>query len=421
MIFYQQMMNKVSIFPEMPLLSYHTTYSSALASFAYDGWVNNTTASPLVFESRPILTPDGYLVLYDSVNNWLCINQSYIFNGSVMGSYLNYTNVNNSANSTIDRSKAINTTHAYAFRESYDFVGYFDTDNDDDGIADEDEAGFKITLNDQVVTVQTDPDIADTDGDGLLDGSDIVLAAGTTLADNWVAAGISYSVEGDNYHFYGEATYGTHPLLVDTDYDGLLDGYTLNTTWGSELNGSLNDINTDGEIGGLTNTNHSWGGDDYTLWHGEINWSTDPLNDDSDNDNIEDGAEVNGTAYLGGAWRSFSPTSPTANDTDGDGLDDNVEIAGYSGEHGTYYTDPTLWSTDGDNISDKVEIDGWSYYVICPAIKVRDWSIKTGFAFVALTIEQTAYGDPHQALHQGRQRCAPQRYRQVRTRRQPVG
>jgi len=345
----------------------------ALTAFSYAGQVNNTTADLLLFEGQPFLTPDGRYVHYDDANLTLYLNDTFT------GVILNFT-LNNIAN--IDRSKVINTSYSYQFLESYDFVGYFSVDDDYDGLADNDETnGYNISINGITYNVTTQADNPDTDGDGLLDGSDIYLhisklnslANGNVGWSNWSGELYYEALDGDVYWFYGESTFGTHPERLDTDYDGLLDGFTFNLSWTADLNDTFD------TAGGLANDNYSWNGSDWTLWYGEANWSTDPLDSDSDIDTIEDGAEVNGSAYLAGQWRVFNSTDPASNDTDGDEIDDNVEITGYTGPKDTYTLDPTAWSTDGDNISDKMEVDGWAYYEI--------W--KSGHR-----VERTAYGNP---------------------------
>ena len=63
-----------------------------------------------------------------------------------------------------------------------------------------------------------------------------------------------------------------------------------------------------------------------------------PLDPDSDDDGLQDGAEVN-----------THHSSPINDDSDGDGLDDYAEVV-------TYGTDPGLSDSDGDGLSDPAEI-----------------------------------------------------------------
>jgi hypothetical protein len=92
----------------------------------------------------------------------------------------------------------------------------------------------------------TDPNNADSDGDGLTDGDEVLV-------------------------------YGTHPLNPDTDNDGLTDGDEVNVH-------ATDPLNPDSDGDGLTD------GEEVNV-HG-----TDPLNPDTDSDGMPDGWEVaNGT------------------------------------------------------------------------------------------------------------------------------
>ncbi|MEN0064506.1 MAG: hypothetical protein AAGA48_20325 [Myxococcota bacterium] len=87
---------------------------------------------------------------------------------------------------------------------------------------------------------------------------------------------------------------------------------------------------------------------------------TDPLNADSDGDNLSDGEELNNTG-----------TNPALADTDADGLNDDVEVAGptdpldsdsddddlLDGAEVTLGTDPMVADTDGDGLTDGDEVN----------------------------------------------------------------
>jgi hypothetical protein len=108
--------------------------------------------------------------------------------------------------------------------------------------------------------------VADTDGDGLLDGAEVtVYGTDPTVPDT----------DGDGLHDGAEVNaYGTNPLAADTDGDALDDGAEVNV-------------------------------------HG-----TNPLAADTDADALDDGAEVN-----------VYGTNPLSGDTDSDGLPDGLEVA----------------------------------------------------------------------------------------------
>ncbi len=131
------------------------------------------------------------------------------------------------------------------------------TDKDHDGLTKREE-----------LALGTDPDNADTDGDGLKDGEEV------------------------NKYF-------TNPLKVDTDGDGLSDGDEVMKYKTDPLK-----ADTDGD--GLTD------GDEV------LKYKTDPLKADTDGDGLSDGDEV--MKYK---------TDPLKADTDGDGLTDGEEVLKY--------------------------------------------------------------------------------------------
>ena len=131
------------------------------------------------------------------------------------------------------------------------------TDKDHDGLTKRDE-----------LALGTDPNNADTDGDGLNDGEEV-----------------------NKYH--------TNPLKVDTDGDGLSDGDEVMKYKTDPLK-----VDTDGD--GLSD------GDEI------LKYKTDPLKTDTDGDGLNDGDEV----------LKFK-TNPLKTDTDGDGLTDGAEVMKY--------------------------------------------------------------------------------------------
>jgi len=117
---------------------------------------------------------------------------------------------------------------------------------------------------------------------------------------------------------------------------------------------------------------------DYWVQKSGVDYSSDSdgdgkiniLDPDSDNDGILDGFEIQYSldpTNAGDASDDFDNdglsnleefqvgTNPTLADTDGDGLSDGEEVK-------TYGTNPTLSDTDGDGLSDKVELDYWTQH-----------------------------------------------------------
>ncbi len=113
--------------------------------------------------------------------------------------------------------------------------------------------------------------------------------------------------------------------VVDRDQDG------LPLWWESLYNFDDNDASDaalDSDNDGLTNL------EEFTL-------KTNPILDDTDNDGLLDGAEVN-----------THNTSPLIADTDGDGLSDGVEVNEYG-------TDPLLLDSDEDGLTDREEVQDY--------------------------------------------------------------
>ena len=151
-------------------------------------------------------------------------------------------------------------------------------------------------------TAGTNPQNPDTDGDGLLDGFEVIYGF-NPLSDPGAGEG-DLDPDTDGLNNLGEQTHETDPLQPDSDWDMLTDGDEVNT--------------------------HST---NPTLW-------------DTDMDQLSDGEEVNGIhGYI---------TIPTNPDTDGGGRTDGEEIW-------TDGTDPLnpdddivpVYITEGEGVSDQ--------------------------------------------------------------------
>ena len=177
-----------------------------------------------------------------------------------------------------------------------------DAEEDDDGLSD----GAEINI------YFTDPILFDMDGDGLNDGDEL-NSPNPTDPNNSDSDGDGVD-DGDEVN-----TYGSDPNNSDSDGDECTDGVEIETH------------NTDPNV---ADTDED-GVDDCA----EINQDnpTDPLDSDSDNDGLHDGAEQDAS------------TDPNNPDTDGDTLFDGQEVL--------QGTDPLNTDTDGDGFSDDVESD----------------------------------------------------------------
>jgi hypothetical protein len=91
------------------------------------------------------------------------------------------------------------------------------TDSDGDGLYNDDETSV----------YHTNPNVADTDGDGSSDGEEVYLGT-NPLAANAPAARADR--DGDGLSDVDESkTYGTNPDVSDTDGDGVGDGAEVNS------------------------------------------------------------------------------------------------------------------------------------------------------------------------------------------------
>lgn len=250
-------------------------------------------------------------------------------------------------------------------------------DTDGDGISDSYETGVYLT-NPQVAdtdgdalsdgaevglptpaTYATDPRLKDTDGDGLEDGFELSTSLtdprfrdtnndGLSDSDNYHGTD-SRDQDGDTLTNDEETALGTNPLLADTDGDGLRDNHELRTSLTSPL---LADTDSDGLSDGYE-LSHS-----YQVFYSQL--YTNPLDDDSDDDGLNDGYEVH-----------TSLTQPVRPDSDNDGLNDSEELLIYStnplNAHtlSAVYPDwnmVSLTDTDSGGIPDRIE----SFYGMDP-------------------------------------------------------
>lgn len=207
-------------------------------------------------------------------------------------------------------------------------------DTDSDGLSDLDELNIYLTL----------PTNNDTDQDGLLDGAEVQSHTTNPLNSDSDGDGLSDGSEVN--------TYLTNPLLTDTDDDGLNDKYELDN--GLNPLDSSDAINADTDADGITDL------DEINVYltlpndpdsdHDGLNDGdeirvhfTNPLSSDSDNDQLSDYDEIN-----------IHTTNPIAADTDGDGLNDGYEI-----QHNLNPSDGADGNsvdTDSDGLMDSDEV-----------------------------------------------------------------
>ncbi len=171
-------------------------------------------------------------------------------------------------------------------------------DSDGDGLPDAYERNW----------TNTDPTDADSDGDGVIDGSE--------------------DPDGDGLTSFMEYRIGTDPKRADTDGDGLSDGQEHSIS-------GISPTEADTDDDGVLDPNEDLDGDNLSVAN-ESRYNTSQQTADTDGDGLTDGSEVH-----------IYGTDPTVADTDGDGIDDGAEIrAGL---------DPLSPDSDGDGVNDANE------------------------------------------------------------------
>lgn len=195
-------------------------------------------------------------------------------------------------------------------------------DTDADGLCDSVETNTRIYVG--ATNTGTNPRNPDSDGDGLMDGEEVMeFGTNPTLGDS----------DGDGLTDWEEIkTHLTDPKNQDTDSDGLPDGWEivnlLDPKSSAGFEGGLGDPDGDG-LGNL----------------GEYVNGTNPHDPDTDADGMDDCWEI---------VNAFSPTDATGDngadsDTDEDGLNNLAEY-----HHGT---SPWSADTDEDGLGDLWEVE----------------------------------------------------------------
>ncbi len=195
------------------------------------------------------------------------------------------------------------TPDAWEFRHGFQPHDPTDADGDadGDGLMQRDEYRYR-----------TDPNVPDSDGDGLSDGDEVYVHASDPTNVDTDGDGLG---DGDEFDVHG-----TEILEPDTDGDGASDGDEVLISLSSPL-----DPDTDGD--GIED---GW----------EVEWGLDPTNpNDARGDRDGDGLDDLGEFEFG--------SLPDTPDTDGDGLFDGDEVH-------LHFTDPLDPDSDGDTM-----LDGW--------------------------------------------------------------
>ncbi len=205
-------------------------------------------------------------------------------------------------------------------------------DLDGDGLLNAfEETGWTISIVEssgpRAYTVESDPLVMDTDGDGLNDTEEYNIGCDPGSGDT----------DGDGIPDHREVLIGTNASHFDTDGEGLADGI--------ELTFESDPLDTDTDDDNLTD-------------HQEFLLGTDPNAKDTDQDGLDDDAEVafgsdpldpdSDDDFLFDSMELLLGTAPYTKDHDGDGISDGFELL--------YNTTPTNPDSDGDGVSDGFEV-----------------------------------------------------------------
>ncbi len=180
-----------------------------------------------------------------------------------------------------------------------------DADSDDDGVIDGDEVDYDVDTDGDGLINALDPD---SDDDGLYDGTEMGITTADLDPDTDVSAG----------HFVPDADPTTTTSMVDADTDsgGVPDGAE---DW--NLNGAIDAGETDPNDASDDVASVDTDGDGLSD-ELELTIGTDPYNADSDNDGVLDGDEHNFADDTDGDGL-INAMDP---DSDGDGLFDGTEM-----------------------------------------------------------------------------------------------
>ncbi len=228
-------------------------------------------------------------------------------------------------------------------------IDALDPDSDNDGLYDGTELGLATAgpgtdltkqhfLADADPSTSTDPNAADTDGGGVVDGSedanrDGKLDDGETDPNDPTDDDEVVDTDGDGLSDVLEASLGLRPNDADTDDDGVRDGDEPNFADDTDGDGKLNAADSD-----------------------------------SDGDFIKDGTELGLTEAdpdtLLGAGQFVADEDPATTtsaidaDTDDGGVDDGDEDENHDGEVDDGERDPNDPADDLGNVDDDTDADG---------------------------------------------------------------
>lgn len=205
-------------------------------------------------------------------------------------------------------------------------------DTDMDGLSDKWEIDFGLNASDPLDAYE------DTDGDGLTNRQEYELK---DVYGNWTnPSGLDKDLDGI-------------PDGFDTDRDGMPDGWEVNNNFNplvkadAALDSDSDGYDADGN-GVLEKHEYFTNAQEY-LVSAIFGKSTDPRNNDTDGDGVQDGEEIAGYYIIVNSQVAWVMSNPLIEDTDADGISDLLER--YS-----FLTNASLADTDGDSLSDFREV-----------------------------------------------------------------
>ncbi|MEW5852151.1 MAG: tandem-95 repeat protein [Myxococcota bacterium] len=180
-----------------------------------------------------------------------------------------------------------------------------DADSDDDGVVDGSEPSYRLDSDGDGLINAMD---ADADNDGLFDGTELGLTAPATGTDTWVR----------NFIPDADPATTTSPLLADTDGGTRRDG-AEDVNHNGRVDAGETDPNNPADDTTVTPTDGDGDGLDDAE---EATLGTDPADADSDDDGVRDGFEPNFAVDSDGDGL-INPLDP---DSDNDGVLDGTEL-----------------------------------------------------------------------------------------------
>lgn len=244
---------------------------------------------------------------------------------------------------------------------------YRDTDSDDDGINDRLEVGVDFSNpidsdGDGIPDYLVNPDLLDSDNDGILDVREIDLARNDGDSDgDGLPDHQDRDSDGDGVSDAHERNaIGGDPR--DSDYDGVVDYLDLDSdndglTDAFEVTGS--DTDGDGRVDAAADNDFD-GIDDMlaaserALPDSDGDGFADHLDRDSDNDGLSDGFESTGGMLPGGNADLLG----SAPDNNADGLSDVADVNRFLDTDDDGLPNRLDSDSDGDGVSDLVEAGG---------------------------------------------------------------